>query len=327
MNILKYLPNCRIFDTSRQETNEEAWKAARNRGIGGSDIGAILGESPWTSARQIYLTKTGQYTDALEPGAESQERMYFGRLLEPVVASEYSRRTGELLTTVEASLVHKDYDWAIANIDRLIVDKDGKPIGVLECKTASEYAKDDWDEGEIQAIYYYQVQWYLWITGLERGVLACLVGGNKFFHYEIFRNDDLLNDFIIPEAKKFWFDNVLRLVEPEMAEADSEFVKNLYQDVVKGSEIVFDDDVTNDIARTIFATKKKIKELEGTLEAALNQMKDRLKEHEIGYTKDHIVKWSPRQRETLDTKALKQDMPKVYSDYTNITKYRVFTIK
>ena len=228
MLVTNYLTNCKVFSTVSQDEDEEGWLAARTRGLGGSDVGAICGVSPFTSARQIYLHKTGQFSDAVKSGEAAQERMYFGHVLEPVVADEYAKRTGAKLVVLGATMQHKDHPWALANVDRLIVDDDGKPIGILECKTTSEYNNDAWEAGELLMSYIYQLNWYMWILGLERGAFACLVGGNKFYYYDVFRNDDLLNNTIIPAAKSFWFDNVLALKEPELQCADTEFANNSY---------------------------------------------------------------------------------------------------
>lgn len=329
MDILKRLTNCKVYSTVRQEDDEEAWLAARTRGIGGSDVGPICGVSPFTSARQIYLNKTGQYTEAMKPDEAAQERMRFGHLLEPVVADEFARRTKDeikAIYTVDATLCHKDFPWALANIDRLIEYQDGT-LGILECKTTSEYNKDAWDSGEIMMTYIYQLNWYLWILGLEKGAFACLVGGNKFYHYDVYRNDELLNDVIIPAAKSFWFDNVLALKEPEMQASDTDFANTLYSSVVKNSEKVLDTDTANDLARTVFECKAKIKEITSTMEEAQNRLKDMLQDTEIGYTKDYTVKWSPRSQNRVDTGALKTNFPEVYNQVLKTIEFRAMTVK
>jgi len=327
LDVLKYLKNCKVISTVRQEDDEAGWLAARSRGIGGSDVGPICGVSPFSSARQVYLNKTGQFTDALKPSDAAQERMHFGHMLEPIVADEFALRTGKRLVTADATLQHKDFPWALANVDRFIIDEEDKPIGVLECKTSSEYMNDEWESGEILLTYLYQLNWYLWVTGLKYGAFACLVGGNKFYYYEVFRNDELIENTILPAVKSFWFDNVLALKEPELQASDTEFAKDTYSDVVKNSEVFFDDDVTNDIAQTVFDCKAKIKELEGVLEEAQNKLKDRLKDREIGYSKDFVVKWSPRSQTRVDTTALKTNFPEVYEQCKATTHFRVMTVK
>lgn len=327
MDILKYLPNCTVFSTVKQEDDEEGWLKARTRGIGGSDVGAICGVSPFTSARQIYLNKTGQFQDALKPNEAAKERMHFGHMLEPIVADEYSQRTGNKIIAVNATLVHKDYPWALANVDRLIVDDDGRPVGVLECKTTSEYMNEEWESGDILLSYVYQLNWYLWILGLEKGAFACLVGGNKFYYYDVFRNDELLENTIIPAAKKFWFENVLALKEPEMQSTDTEFANGIYSTVVKNSEITLPDDETNELARTVFDCKAKIKELEKIMAEAQNRIKDRLQDNEIGYTKDYTIKWSPRSQNRIDTEKLKNEFPEVYAQVQKRIEFRAMYVK
>lgn len=49
MDPLRYLTNCKVYSTASQADDEEAWLKARTRGLGGSDVGAICGVSPFTS--------------------------------------------------------------------------------------------------------------------------------------------------------------------------------------------------------------------------------------------------------------------------------------
>lgn len=326
-DILKHLPNVRVVSTVSQQENEEEWLAVRNKGIGGSDVGAICGVSPFSSARQIYFNKTGQFEEALKPGAAAQERMHFGHLLEPIVADEFAQRTGKKLVEMGATVYHKDYPWRRANVDRLIVDDDGKPYGILECKTTSEYNNDEWESGDILLSYVYQLNWYMHILDLTYGAFACLVGGNKFYYYEVFRNDELLNETIIPTVTDFWFNNVQALKEPELQAQDTEFANTVFAEVVKNSEIALEDEESNSLANTVFECKAKIKELTQIMEEAQNRLKDRLKDKEIGYCRDYTIKWSPRSQKRVDTLMLKTDFPEIYEKCIKQTEFRVFTIK
>lgn len=326
-DLLQYLPNVKVVSTTTQQEDEAEWLAVRSKGIGGSDVGAICGVSPFSSARQIYFNKTGQFQDALKPGNAATERMHFGHLLEPIVADEFAARTGKHIIEAGATFCHKDNPWMRANVDRLIVDEVGRPYGILECKTTSEYNNDEWEAGDILMSYVYQLNWYLYILDLSYGAFACLVGGNKFYYYEVFRNDELLQDTIIPTVTKFWFDNVLELKEPEMQAGDGELAKVLYEDVVKGSEVFLEDDTANELAATVVECKAKIKELTSTMEEAQNRLKDRLKEKEIGYCRDYIIKWSPRSQTRVDTDTLKRDFPEVYNACKKQVTFRAMTIK
>lgn len=334
-DIIKQFPNVQVVSTVSQQENEAEWLSVRTKGIGGSDVGAICGVSPFSSARQIYFNKTGQFEEALKPGAAAQERMHFGHLLEPIVADEFAKREltadkgreGWTLCELGATVCLKGNVWMRANVDRLIKDNTGKVVGILECKTTSEYNDEEWANGDILLSYIYQLNWYMYILDIKWGAFACLVGGNKFYTYEVFRNDELLQDVILPAVEDFWFNNVLALKEPELQAVDTVFANDKYGEVEKNSEVVFDDEETDNLAAVVVECKAKIKELEKTMEEAQNRIKDRLKEKEIGYCRNYTVKWSPRSQTRVDTTLLKTTFPEVYEQCKKVTNFRVMTIK
>lgn len=327
MDVLSYLTNCTVLSTVSQEQDEAQWVKNRMLGVGGSDVGSICGVNKYSSARLVYLTKTGQYE--VEFSDEAKERMQWGHKLEPIVADTFAERTGKTVVISPATLRHKDHPWALANVDRFIVDEDGKPYGVLECKTADNRLNQLWAEGEPPLSYIYQLNWYLWITGLEYGAFAALVGGNKFHMIEVWRNDDLLQNEIIPIVDKFWNHNVKGMIQPEMSssDADAELLKETYTDVVKNSEIQLLEDEHNDLAVVIYEGKQTIKEMEAKVNEATNKLKDLMQNNELGYTMDHTIKWSARKQTRVDTDKLKIDFPEVYEACKKTTSYRVFTIK
>lgn len=333
--ILNALPNVRVISTVSQQENEAEWKAVRNKGIGGSDVGAICGVSPFSSARKIYFDKTGQFKDALNVSEAQADRMRFGHLLEPIVADEFCRREltadrgreGWKLANFDATVCHKDKHWMRANVDRLILDENDKIVGILECKTTSEYNNEEWENGDILLSYVYQLNWYMHILDIKWGAFACLVGGNKFYSYEVYRNDELLHDTIIPTVEDFWFNNVLKLKEPELQSVDTAFANDTYSEVEKNSEILLEDEESDNLAAVVVECKAKIKELEKTMEEAQNRLKDRLKDKEIGYCRNYTVKWSPRSQTRVDTTMLKTTFPEVYEQCKKQTNFRVMTIK
>ena len=334
-DIIKQLPNVQIVSTVSQTENEAEWRAVRNKGIGGSDVGAICGVSPFSSARQIYFNKTGQFEEALQPGAAATERMHFGHLLEPIVADEFARREltadkgreGWSLCELGATVCLKDAPWMRANVDRLIFDSNGRVVGILECKTTSEYNNEEWENGDILMSYIYQLNWYMYILDIKWGAFACLVGGNKFYTYEVYRNDELLHEVILPAVKNFWFNNVLALKEPELQAVDTIFANDKYSEVEKNSEVVLEDEESDALAGVIVECKAKIKELEKTMEEAQNRLKDRLKDKEIGYCRNYTVKWSPRSQTRVDNIMLKTDFPEVYEKCKKQISFRVMTVK
>jgi len=187
---------------------------ARRLGIGGSDIGAIMGLSKWKSPVDVWLDKTGR----TEPDLEMSEPAYFGIELESFVAAEYSKRSGNKVQRVNQIIKHPQHAWMLANIDRAVVadgsrarlDKDGKLTGIkglLECKTASAYLEREWSDGSAPLAYVAQCQWYMAVTGAEWCDLAVLIGGQKYVCHRIDRDESLI-DAVIEAGRQFWF-NVL----------------------------------------------------------------------------------------------------------------------
>jgi putative phage-type endonuclease len=155
---------------------KDEWLVWRNRGIGGSDVGAIVGLNKWKSALDIYLDKTGR-------GKEYQENesAYWGNTLEEVVAREFEKRTGKKLKRRNAILQHPEYTFMLANVDRLLI---GEKAG-FEAKTVSAYGAEEWEGEEIPESYVLQCMHYMIVTGLKKWYIACLIGGQKFVYKEI----------------------------------------------------------------------------------------------------------------------------------------------
>ena len=65
-----------VFDSGSDE-----WHELRSHGIGGSEIGTILGLNPWESAYYLWATKTGQ----LPPKQLDSFAVKLGNWLEPMI--------------------------------------------------------------------------------------------------------------------------------------------------------------------------------------------------------------------------------------------------
>lgn len=219
--------------------------AARRLGIGGSDIGAIMGLSKWKSPVDVWLDKTGR----TEPDLEMSEPAYFGIELESFVATEYSKRSGNKVQRVNQAMKHPEHNWMLANIDRAVVadgsrarlDKDGKLTGIkglLECKTASAYLEREWRDESAPLAYVAQCQWYMAVTGAEWCDLAVLIGGQKYVCHRIGRDESLIAA-VIESGRQFWFGNVIADCPPTPRTPEETlalFPSNSLDDLVMASD-------------------------------------------------------------------------------------------
>jgi putative phage-type endonuclease len=190
--------------------NRDQFLERRKQGLGGSDIAAIIGLSPWRTPRDIYLDKKG----LADPEPET-DAMYWGTTLEDIVAREYSKRTGRKIERCNVLFRHPEHSFLIGNLDRVVYDDNGKkPVvsgrlitrRILECKTVSQYAAGDWGEpgtDQIPEYYKAQVQWYMGLTGAEVCDVAVLIGGRDFRIYTVYRDDEVIA-YLFAEGVKFW---------------------------------------------------------------------------------------------------------------------------
>lgn len=298
--------------------NHEIWLAWRKKGIGGSDVGAICGLNKWKSPFAVYMDKLG-----LSEEREESQAAYFGKVLEDVVAKEFSLRTGLKVKKRNAMLQHEKYPFMLANVDRLIV---GQKVG-LECKTVSEFGKDEWLGEEIPESYLLQCQHYMAVTGYESWWIACLIGGNKFIYKEVKRDEELIN-YLIEIEKNFWVDHVEKQVPPEIdgSESTADILKNLYPSSVEGSEVILPFGALDLIDHRI-TLKQQIKDLTTKCDEYENKLKGMLESNENGYVDKYKIVWKSYESNRLDTKKLKNELPDIYEKYINKSNIRKFDIK
>ncbi|MGK4583460.1 YqaJ viral recombinase family protein [Kitasatospora sp. HPMI-4] len=179
--------------------DDPAWHAARRDGLGGSDMAAICGLDKYTSPLEIWHTKTGSTVPRRDDPVLSEAAL-MGHLLEPVVAQRFSDITGLPVYDGGGTIKALDPAWALANVDR--VTQENGEYGVLELKTRSSYALDEWLT-EPPTGPWLQVQHYLMVTGWRYGHIACLIGGQRTIVHRVERDDDLI-DGLRTIGAEFW---------------------------------------------------------------------------------------------------------------------------
>jgi len=180
------------------EISEQQWLDIRKRGIGGSDAGAVCGVNKYKSPLAVYLEKTGQIH-----GQEDNEALEWGRTLEPIIKRKFAEKTSYKIEEVPFILQHPAHPWMIANIDGIVITEGGS--GVLEVKNAGEFTRKEWSEDRLPDSYYLQLQHYLEVTGLQFGIIVCLLGGKSLVWKEVPRDEEIIR-FLIDIESKFWSD-------------------------------------------------------------------------------------------------------------------------
>jgi len=312
----------------------EDWLNLRQSGIGGSDIAAIIGASPYATAYDIYISKT-------EPVSEiTNEFAYWGTVLEDTVAREFAKRSGLKIQNVNFLMRHPEHRWAIANIDRAIVNpdmagnvrfKDGKLTtdGIFEAKTASEYVAKDWGDEDGDAVpdqYQCQAQWYMGVTDTLYCKMSVLIGGNKFRTYHIERNQAFI-DYLFTEAEHFWTEHVLAGIAPEATTLQNAKDKYPRHD----PDLVLDaalDSETTKIFEHYETLKAQEKEIKAAVTAAQTDLICQIQNNEaLSIDGEIVVTYKNQVSNRFDSSGFKKAMPELAEQYTKSTESRVMRVK
>ncbi|MCJ1887482.1 YqaJ viral recombinase family protein [Pseudomonas sp. LA21] len=194
-------PALRLVST--KDLSRDEWLSVRKHGLGSSDAAAAVGLNPYQSQLELWLEKTGR--DALLPKSDPHDEdspTYWGNILEPIVATHYTQRTGNRVRRINAVLQHPDptLSWMLANIDREVIG--ASDVQILECKTAGINGEHLWKEG-VPVYVQLQVMHQLAVTGKRAADVAVLLGGQHLEIHRIERDDELIARLIELE-RDFW---------------------------------------------------------------------------------------------------------------------------
>lgn len=197
-------------------TTETEWHELRSKGLGGSDIGTMLGLNPYKTKYQLWLEKTGQ----VQPEDISDKlHIQIGNELEDLVARIFEQETGLKVQRDNKTHYHPKYPFLLANIDRKIVGE----RALLECKTTSTFSKKQWEDDEVPASYLMQVHHYLNVLDYDYAYIAVIIGNSDFVYKKIERDEELITNYT-NMAIDFWNNYVLGGREPEIDYTDKQAI-------------------------------------------------------------------------------------------------------
>lgn len=232
--------------------NQDQWHEIRGIGVGGSDIGAILGVNKYKSAIDVYMDKTEGKV------FEGNRFTHFGHKLEKIVFEEFQERHQDLKCYTAPYTIQRGV--CVANLDGMVYDPTKDRYGVLEFKTTSFFNREEWTGDTVPQSYYAQVQHYLYVTGLSFAYIACLIGGNDYKEFYIERSlEDI--DYIQEKANDFWKNHVEKKVPPMLDGTDA-YSKYLLERANTENEEVIELNDLNIKAQEIKALDDQIKALE-----------------------------------------------------------------
>jgi putative phage-type endonuclease len=170
----------------RTATRDE-WLHSRTQGIGGSEIGKILGHSKYGGVVSVWMEKVGRGHLLEAPSDEQLAIMENGTDMEEMILELYKKKTGRKVVVINAILKKPNTPFLV-NVDAIAQHEDGT-WGVLEIKNTLGYGKE-WKDGGVPESYKDQCWWGMWITGLGWGEVVSLRSGRWSEHSQHLIVDD-----------------------------------------------------------------------------------------------------------------------------------------
>jgi putative phage-type endonuclease len=256
------------------------WYAARNTGIGASEIAAAAGlgkdEGCYQTSLEVFLRKLGRL-----PPLEETEPMIMGRLLEPVVLTRFHQLTQTVPLDPHPPMFRSlARPWMTATPDTILSESE-----LVEAKTTTWRMKSRWDEEDTDQIpgqYLCQCQWQMAVIGdrVKTVFVPVLFDGAKTKIYRVDRNE-LMIGYLIDAGLELW--QRIQNDEPPEPNWEHESTPKLIQEMRSeiNGQVVELGDITSDAWFTYEQLGKQVKEL--------NDRRERYKAEVLYYIGDNYA--------------------------------------
>lgn len=310
-------PALRLVGT--KQLPREDWLAVRKLGIGSSDAAAAVGLNPYKSQLELWMEKTGRDTSLPKLDPQDEESpAYWGNVLEPIVATHYSKRSGHRVRRINAVLQHPDpkLAWMLANIDREVIG--ASEVQILECKTAGINGARLWKDG-IPEYVQLQVMHQLAVTGKQAADVAVLLGGQTLEIHRIERDDQMIARLIELE-RRFWQYVETDTPPPADGSASAELALRCLYPEDNGQTL----DLSNHAGLTAaYIELKAVRQLIAEKETREAQLKQMLQQAMGDATRAEFchgfISWKKSKDSTvLDVENMLKDKPYLQARYTKL---------
>lgn len=295
------------YETICDSRDRAAWLAARNSGIGASEIPAVLEEDPWTSALELYDRKVNPQP----PESEEDERaakpwLWVGRRIEDFSASLYMELTGREIRPAGQLVRSKEHSWMLATLDyQVVIDGEWCP---LEIKNVGATKAAEWVDGAPPRVHLQGQQQGI-VTDSHKTSFFALIGGNTPVWCDV-DADDVARNRIIYHGSRFWERVKSRQPPlPDGSDSAARTIARMYPDTSDQSVQLgrAESDMTDEIA----TLKKQRREIDSQVKVLEQQIKSRIGSAEYGVLPDGRV-WSYRTVERAEHVVAVSKYRKVY---------------
>ena len=334
-----------LCDTAGMENDR--WLECRMHGpdgkipytVGGSDVAAIFGLSPWTTPLELWMIKKGRMKPPVKANSSQLE---MGHLLEPIAAYWYAKRSGNTVYEDTGLYQHADHPYALANFDRRFIRTEDNEPGILECKSCTYHKADDWADDAIPIYYELQLRFYLGVADVNIGAFSALWGNNPDNDLAIpsIERDQAKEDLIFERLDE-WIWSLEHDKPPTMSTVKPKLALESLARIYGASSptlptIELPRKLEKQVKRIallqdqIADRRAEIKTYEKEIEAHTVRIAELMKAHEHGFlettTDKYLIDFATNTSHRTDTKALKEKYPGIYQDVQKTSESRKLTV-
>lgn len=314
--------------------DEKDWLELRKKGLGGSDMGAIMGLNKYSSPLKVYMDKVENIREDVSGKPAVRKGKDLESLIRTVYVTPYLGNKGYSVRSLQHILINTTYPWIRANLDGIAVNMEymqnhKKHIGI-EIKVVTPFAEDAWNGEDycgIPASYYAQCQTYMLVTGLQEFILCALFENNWEIHYYDIPRDEAFIARIIKESKHFYEYNMQLKIRPTVKlPVDTDIVPKL----VKDAEATIPTFTTDTMSEKITEYKEAVnarKEAEKLENELKSELVDRYTKGERPSSPVCKMSISVVESRRLDTKRLQEEQPGLCEQYMVTSTSSRVTIK
>jgi putative phage-type endonuclease len=311
-------------------TTDEDWLELRTKGIGGSDIGAIMGLNPYSSPLKIFKQKVEGYKEDLSNNTFVKKGKELENLILTNYVKPYFKNLGYEVGKPDFMIINSDYPFFRANVDGIAFNnsKDYKENIIVEIKWVSEWAEVNWNKPEYNGIppsYYAQVQEYMLVTGAQNAIVCALFDKDWEMNYFVVPRDEMFISEMINKGRDFYQYNMIMKMPPKLSyELDK---KEVAESIKLAPETKVPSAEMTKYVEMYLANGEKIKKAEEVQAQIKDIILDLANKGFCPDSKDHKVKTSVVTSHKFNSSKFKEDNPELYEQYCEDSESPRITIK
>lgn len=200
-----------LFEEESQDSLKAKWHEKRSMGIGGSDIGVVMGDSPYKTRYQLWLEKTKKVQAEDISGKFHVQR---GVMNEPVARAKYEEMSG---------LKFEPKSWSVAGREYLRCNDDGwneEYKAMLEIKCMGLRPHEEAAAGVVPPHYFQQLQYNMGVAGANIGYFISYRPEDGTMHVVTIHPDLGMQAELMRAAEDFWLNHVIKDEPPELTDRD-----------------------------------------------------------------------------------------------------------